>query len=315
MPFEIPRTAYSGKIKETTLGKGERALTIGGETAFPFHLYEGRMPNLPRIAMEVCDIPPADWPETLLEPFGGAIKDPVTWAKKCVNDYGAEAIYLQLASTDPNGQNRPADEAVKTVKKVADAVNVPLIVWGVANAAKDAEVLTKVAETCRGRNIMLGPVEQGNHKQIGTAAITCGHTIAAATPIDTNLAKQLNIFLGNLGVPDNALVMDPTVSSIGYGIEYCYSVMERMRIAALTQADAKLQYPILCNLGKETWKTKEARMTEKENPAMGDAKKRGILLEAMTAVILLMAGSDLLIMRHPAAVKLVKEMIAGLTAA
>jgi acetyl-CoA decarbonylase/synthase complex subunit delta len=156
-------------------------------------------------------------------------------------------------------------------------------------------------------------VEEADHKKIGAAAIAYKHTVVAATPIDINLAKQLNILLGNLGIPDTHLAMDPTVSSIGYGIEYCFSVMERMRMAALTQQDAKLQFPIICNLAKEVWKTKEAKISSNDDPKMGDAKKRGILLEAMSATILLMAGADVLIMRHPEAIRLVKEMIADLT--
>ena len=258
--------------------------------------------------------PPVTGRKAAREPFTDVINDPVAWAKKCVKDYGAEMICLQLASTDPNGENRPADKVAAVVKKVADAVSVPLIVWGTANHEKDIEVLRAVAEICRDKNLILGPVEEADHKKIGAAAIGFKHVIAAATPIDINLAKQLNILLGNLGVPNDKLVIDPTVTSIGYGIEYCYSVMERMRIAALTQQDTKLQFPIICNLAREVWKTKEARISAKDNPKMGDAKKRGILLEAMTATILLMAGADILIMRHPDAIKLVREMIADLTA-
>jgi len=314
MPFEIPKTAYSGKIKDIKLGKGDKAVTVGGETSYPFYLFEGQMPNLPRIAMEVYDMPPEEWPAAALEPFAGVTSDPVAWAQKCIKDYGAEMICLQLLSTDPNGLNRPADEAAKVAKKVADAIDVPLIVWGTANHDKDTEVLRAVAEICQDKNLILGPVEEANHKKIGAAAIGYKHVVVASTPIDINLAKQLNILLGNLGVPDSLLVMDPTVSSIGYGIEYCYSVMERMRMAALTQQDAKLQFPIICNVGKEVWKTKEAKISEKDDPKMGDARKRGILLEAMSATILLLAGGDVMIMRHPEAIKLVREMISDLTA-
>ena len=314
MTFEIPKTAYSGKIKEIKLGKGDKAVTVGGETAYPFYRFEGEMPNLPKIAMEVYDTPPEEWAEAALEPFAGVTDDPVAWAQKCINDYGAEMICLQLLSTDPNGLDRGADEAAEVVKKVADAIDVPLIVWGTANHDKDTEVLRKVSELCQDKSLILGPVEEADHKKIGAAAIGYKHTVVASTPIDINLAKQLNILLGNLGVPDDLLVMDPTVSSIGYGIEYCYSVMERMRMAALTQQDDKLQFPIICNLAKEVWKTKEAKIAQKDDPKMGDAKKRGILLEAMSAMVLLLAGADVLIMRHPEAIKLVREMITDLTA-
>ena len=314
MAFEIPKTVYSGKIREIKLGEGDKSITVGGETAYPFYLFEGEMPNLPRIAMEVYDAPPDEWPEAAIEPFSGVTDDPVAWAKKCINDYGAEMICLQLASTDPNGLDRGADEAAEVVKRVADAIDVPLIVWGTANHEKDTEVLRMVSEVCQNKNLILGPVEEGDYKKIGAAAIGYHHMVIASSPIDINLAKQLNILLGNLGVSDDLLLMDPTVSGLGYGIEYCYSVMERMRMAALTQQDDKLQIPIICNIAKEVWKTKEMKIAEAEDPKMGDARKRGILMEAMSAMLMLLAGGDVLVMRHPEAIKLVREMITELTA-
>jgi len=314
MAFEIPKTPYSGKIREVKLGKGDKAITIGGETSYPFHLFEGEMPHLPKIAMEVYDSPPEEWAEAALEPFAGVTDDPVAWARKCIDDYGAEMIALQLVSTDPNGLNRGADEAAEVVKKVADAIDVPLIVWGCSDTEKDSEVLRKVSEVCQGKNLIIGPVEEGNHKKIGATAIGYHHTVISSTPIDINLAKQLNILLGNLGVPDELIVMNPTVSGIGYGIEYCYSVMERDRMAALTQQDEKLQFPLICNIAKEVWKTKEAKTPTKEDPKLGNAKKRGILMEAMSATVLLVAGADVLIMRHPEAIKLIRDMIAEMTA-
>jgi acetyl-CoA decarbonylase/synthase complex subunit delta len=313
MAVEIPKTSYTGKIKEVTLGKGDKAVKVGGETAYPFYLFEGEMPHKPMIAMEVYDCPPDEWAEAALKPFAGVTDDPVAWAKKCIDDYGAEMICLQLLSTDPNGLDRGADEAAAGVKKVADAIDVPLIVWGTANHDKDIAVLTKVAEVCQDKSLIIGPVEEGDHKRIGASAIGYKHTVVSSTPIDINLAKQLNILLGNLGVPDGQIIIDPTVSGIGYGIEYAYSVMERMRLAGLTQQDEKLQFPIICNIAKEVWKTKEVHLPDDEMN-MGDAEKRGILTEAMSALVMLLAGGDVLVMRHPEAIKLVREMMADLTA-
>ena len=170
-----------------------------------------------------------------------------------------------------------------------------------------------MAEVCDGMNLILGPVAEGNYKQIGAGAIGYKHVAVASSPIDINLAKQLNILLGNLGVPDGQILVDPTTGALGYGLEYTYSVMERDRMAALTQQDERLQFPILCNLAKEVWKTKETKLSAEEAPLLGDAKRRGILMEAVTAVTLLLAGADILVMRHPDAIKLVKEMIAELT--
>jgi len=314
MAFDIPKIDYTGKIREIKLGSGDETLTVGGQSSYPFYLFEGEMPHPPRIAMEVYDSPPQEWPEAALEPFAGVTDDPVAWAKKCVNDYRAEMVCLQLVSTDPNGLDRGADEAAEVVKKVAEAITVPLIVWGTANHDKDTEVLRRVSELCQGRKLIMGPVEEGDYKKIGASAIGYHHTVIASTPIDINLAKQLNILLGNLGVPDEQIIIDPTVSGIGYGIEYAYSVMERIRMAALAQQDEKLQFPIICNIARETWKTKEVKIATEEDPKLGDARKRGILMEAMSAMVLLLAGADVLIMRHPEAIGLVRQMISELTA-
>lgn len=312
MSFETPKIAYNGKIREISLGK-EGEVTVGGESCYPFYLFEGDMPRRAVIAMDVYDTKPDDWPESVLTPFADVVDDPASWAKKCVESYGAEMIALQLVSIDPNGLDSPPEKAVEVTQKVAEAIDVPLIVWGVANSEKDTVVLKMIAEACSGMNLILGPVEEDIHKAVGAAAIAYGHTVAASTPIDINLAKQLNILLKNLGVPDEKILIDPTVSSLGYGLEYCYSVMERIRMAALTQEDERLQFPILANLAKEVWKIKEAKLTQEEDPLLGEQEKRGILLEAMTAELFLIAGADILVMRHPEAIGLVRKFVKEMT--
>jgi acetyl-CoA decarbonylase/synthase complex subunit delta len=310
--LELPKQSYSGQIKTVTLGTGEKAVSVGGETCYPFYTFEGSVPNLPKIAMEVYDTQPEGWTPAALEPFAGVTHDPLAWAQKCISDYGAEMICLQLASTDPNGVNAGAEQAAATAKRMADGINVPLIVWGTANHEKDTEVLKRVCEVCQDKKLIVGPVEEGDYKKIAAVALGYGHTIAASSPIDINLAKQLNILLGNLGVTDSQIVLDPTVSSIGYGIEYCYSVIERIRMAALTQQDEKLASPIIMNIARETWKSKEAKLPTEQDPKLGDVRKRGILLEAMSAWVLLLAGGDVAVMRHPEAIKLVKGMLTEL---
>lgn len=314
MTFEVPKVSYTGKIREISLGREGNTVIVGGESCYPFHLFEGEMPNPPKIAMEVYDSEPEDWPDTALEPFADVIKEPAAWARKCVDTYGAEMIALQLASTDPNDKDISADEAAKITKEVSDAVDVPMIVWGCSNVEKDTDVLKAVCEACEGRNLIIGPVVEGNYRAIGATAIGYKHTVVASTPIDINLAKQLNILLGNLNVPDEKIIIDPSTGALGYGLEYCYSVMERIRMAALIQEDERLQFPIISNLAREVWKTKEVKVPESEAPLLGDMKKRGILIEALTAQCVLLAGADILVMRHPEAISLVKESIKDLMA-
>jgi acetyl-CoA decarbonylase/synthase, CODH/ACS complex subunit delta len=310
LAFEIPKQVYSGSIKTVTIGKGDKAITLGGETSYPFYVFEGKMPNPPRVAMEVWDMDPGeDWAAPAQEPFKDVLGDPVAWAKKCVSEYGADAIALILVSTDPNGQDASPQAAAATAKNVAAAIDVPLIVYGTSNIEKDAEVLPAVAEACEGMSVVIGPVQDKNYKKVGAAALGYNQSVVANSPIDVNLAKQLNILLGQLGVKDTQILVDPTTGGLGYGMEYSYSVMERDRMAALTQEDEKLQLPIINNLANEVWKVKECKLSNAEAPELGDQTKRGILMEAITAVSLLLAGSDLLIMRHPEAVKLTKELI------
>jgi CO dehydrogenase/acetyl-CoA synthase delta subunit len=310
MAIKISPQKYSGSVRPMAFGSGERAFTVGGDTAFPFFTFEGKMPNAPKIGIQVLDFTPDDWAEACVEPYKDVISDPVAWARKAEDEYGADFIQLWLKSTDPNGLNRSAADAAETAKAVADAINVPLLVWGCANAQKDAEVLSKVAEVCSGKDIIVGPICEDNHKQLGAQALAYNLTVVANSPIDINLAKQLNILLNNLGVPMDKIIIDPTTGGLGYGLEYSFSVMERIRQAALTQDDEKLQCPFISNLADEVWKCKEAKLPTDET--MGDAAKRGILMEAITATTLLNAGAELLVMRHPEAIKKVREYIAEL---
>ncbi|HER63101.1 MAG TPA: acetyl-CoA decarbonylase/synthase complex subunit delta [Desulfobacteraceae bacterium] len=313
---KVPATSYqvnySGAIRETLLGNGDNAVTVGGSEVLPFHLFEGNMPRKPLIAMEIQDIKPDNWPATLTRYYDDVMDNPVAWARKCVDEYNAEALNIYLIGTDPNGQNRPAADAAKDAAAVIDAVDVPIIVWGCGNNEKDTETLREITSIIGDKKVCLAPLEDANYRAVGATAMAFQHPIVAASPIDVNLAKQLNILLENLGMPLTSVLMDPSIGALGYGIEYTYSVMERIRLAALTQKDEKLQVPIICNLGREVWKTKEVSLPTDE--LLGDQEQRGIMMEALTAACMLLAGGEVLIMRHPKAVNMTKSLIKGLMA-
>ncbi len=310
VPASSYKTLYSGAIREVTMGNGDNTVTVGGATSLPFHLFEGEMGNKPLIAMEIMDVRPDNWPDTLTQYFDDVMDSPVDWAKKCVDVYKADALNIWLNGTDPNGENRSAADAAKDAAAVIEAVDVPIIVWGCGNAEKDTETLREITSLIGDKKVCLAPLEDANYRAIGATAMAFQHPMVAASPIDVNLAKQLNILLENLGVPLDTVMMDPSVGALGYGIEYTYSVMERIRIAALTQKDEKLQVPIICNLGREVWKAKEVGLPTDE--LLGDQESRGIMMEAITASCMLMAGGEVLIMRHPKAVNMTKALINGL---
>lgn len=312
MGFELSKESYKGSIRPITIGTGDSAITVGGNTCYPFYTFEGDMANRPVIAMEIWDMEPEDWPEPALAPFNDVVSDPAKWAQKCIADYGAELIVLQLKSIDPNDRDNSPENAAATVKSVLDAIDVPLIVWGCASPAKDEDVLKAIAETCQGSDLILGPVEDKNYKPIAAAAMGYNHSLIASSPIDVNLAKQINILLETFGMPMDRVLVDPTTGGLGYGLEYSYSVMERLTMAAMMQNDDKLQFPMINNLGNEIWKCKEARQTFDEAPLLGDPERRGILMEAVGAVAYLLAGSNILIMRHPESIRLVRSYISAM---
>jgi len=310
IPENTYKLPYSGAIRETVLGTGSNTVTVGGAATLPFQIFEGNMPRKPLIAMDVMDVAPDEMPASLARHFSGVLDNPVAWAKKCVNDYQAEAICISLVSTDPNGMNRSAADAAKVAAEVVSAVDVPIILWGCGNADKDTETLREITAMIGDKKVCLGPLSDANYRSLGATAMAFQHPMIAASPIDVNLAKQLNILLENLGVSLNNVLIDPSIGALGYGIEYTYSVMERIRLAALTQKDEKLQVPFVCNLGREVWKAKECRLPSDD--MIGDQERRGVLMEAITATCMLMAGGEVLIMRHPQAVSLTKSLVNGL---
>lgn len=313
---EIPKEKWSGAVRAVTLGSvnagGTRAttVTVGGETTLPFLRFEGEMANRPAIAVEVVDTYPEDWSPELLAAWGDDARDPAVWAAKAV-ELSADLIALKLRSCHPEQGDRSADDAVATVKAVLGAVGVPLIVYGPGVADKDNEVLVAVAEATKGERLALANCQDKNYRTIVAAALGNGHLVVAQSPIDVNLAKQLNILISDMGLPLERVLMDPTTGALGYGIEYTYSVMERLRLAAL-MGDGMTQQPMICTVGEESWRQKEARVPDGVPAEWGDFATRGVVWETTTAITLLQSGADIVVLRHPKSIDLVKQGIADL---
>ncbi|MBF0342947.1 MAG: acetyl-CoA decarbonylase/synthase complex subunit delta [Nitrospirae bacterium] len=309
MAFTPPKETYTGKVYTTTIGQADRAVNMGGESVLPFHSFEGVTPNRPVIACEIMDIPPAEWPDTVKEVYSGVGDDPVKWAQHCETTLNARMIALRLAGTHPDNENRSADDAAKVVKDVLNAIKVPLIIIGSNHAEKDTEVLVKASEVAKGHNCIIGKAQEANYKTIAASAMANDHKLIAMSELDINLSKQLNIMITQLGFSKDRIIVDPMCSALGYGLEYTYSVMERIRLAALTQNDTLMQQPMLADVGVYVWKIKEVSATEDQLPEWGSLKERGIAWEAQTAASLMLAGAELVIMRHPEAIRTVEAFI------
>lgn len=308
MAFTAPNETFAGKVFQVDAGT-DKKIAFGGENVLPFHLFEGNVPNKPIVAYEIQDVPPGDWPETVKKVYEGVSGDPVTWAKYCQDKLNAKAIALRLAGTHPDRENLSPESTSKTVKDVLAAISVPLIILGSNHIEKDTSVLVAAAEAAKDKNCFIGKAQEENYKTIVAACMANNLKLIAMSQLDINLSKQLNILITQMGFDKENLVTDPMCSALGYGLDYTYSVMERIRLAALTQNDATMQMPMLADVGINAWKAKEAIAPEEELPFGGELERRAIAWEAVTAAALMIAGSELLIMRHPEAVNAVEKLI------
>jgi acetyl-CoA decarbonylase/synthase complex subunit delta len=318
MPFEMPVEKWASAVNTVTIGAaagdgGTRAsaVTVGGDTTLPFLSFEGQTPNRPAIAFEVMDAPPAEWPQPMAAAVADVCSDPAAWARRCVEQFGADLICVRLVGAHPDQGNRSAEECAQTVKSVLQAVGVPLIIWGCGQADKDNEIMPRCSEVAAGENCLLGTATQDNYKTITAACMADGHKLITEAPLDINIQKQVNILVTDMGLDPSRIVMYQATGGLGYGMEYAYSIMERTRLAALG-GDRMLSMPLLAQVGADCWRAKEAKTPEEATPGWGPISERGVIWEATTAACFLHGGSHVFVMWHPRAAALLRKAVDSL---
>ena len=313
MAFEAKTQAFSSSIATVTIGTGDKAVKLGGVNVLPFYSFDAPIENAPKIGIEITDAGLEAYTQPGLKEFYAGCTTPAEMAARAATMPGADFICLHMEGADPNGENKSTEECVAIAKAVAEATDLPLVVMGCKHVEKDAELLGKVCEALQGKNILILSAREENYKNVGASAVMAyGQKVGAESAVDINLAKQLNVLLGQLGVGSDSIVMNAGSAAAGYGYEYVASTLDRIRAAALAQSDDQLQMPIITPVSPETWSVKESMASEADVPEWGSAEERGIEMEITTAAACLAGGSDAVIMRHPAAVKAIADMIAAL---
>jgi acetyl-CoA decarbonylase/synthase complex subunit delta len=310
MKVEWPTEKRAGKINELTIGKtsaqgGTRttSYTIGGGTSMPFIKAENGTPNRPRIAMEVHSAKP-EFQGAGAEELAGVMDDPVAWARTCVDEWGADLICLKFTGANPDGDDCSVDECASLADDIMGVVGVPVMFYGCGDESKDALIMSTIGDTIKKEGAVIGMAENDKFKSMAASAIAYNAHLVAFSNLDINLAKQLNILLFEYGMPAERIIMDPLQGALGYGVEYSYSVIERIRLAALA-GDKTIQAPMLCDVSIANNYREAYEPTE----GWGDANTRSILWEGVTAMSALTAGADLLIVRCPSTVKVLNRMI------
>lgn len=309
MPFNSKPQKFNASIKEVEIGCGDKAITLGGESVFPFYTFDGPIKNAPKVGVAISDMG-LDGATPELKAYYGDGASVADMAAKAATMDGADFIYLSLEGGDPNGTNKSTEELIEVVKAVGAATDAPLVVSGCKNVEKDTELLPKVAEALQGKNVVIMPATEENYKAVGAAAgLAYGQKVGAESAVDINLAKQLNVVTTQLGVKAESIIMDIGTAAAGYGYEYVVSTMDRIKAAALSQDDAMLQMPIITPVASETWNVKESMATEEDMPEWGSREERGISMEIMTAAADLVSGSNAVILQHPQSVATISKMI------
>lgn len=313
MPYEPKKQVFNASINVVELGTGDKAVKIGGNHTLPFYSFDQAPENVAKIGVEITDTALEEYTQPGLKSFYEGCETIEDMAAKAQEMPGVSFIVLHLEGADPNGLNKSTEECVALAKKVADKIEMPLVIMGCKNIEKDAELFSKVAEALTGKNILVLSAREENYKTVGASvALAYGQKVGAESAVDINLAKQLNTIMTQLGVPAASIVMQAGSAAAGYGYEYVASTLDRIKAAALNASDAQLQMPIMTPISSETWGVKESILPEAEQPEWGDAEERGIEMEVATAAACLACGSDAVIMRHPASIAAISKMIDAL---
>ncbi len=292
---DIPQVSekYVGTIDEVVLGKGD--YIAGGAKGMPFLDFENPVKRRPMIAGEVYDYL-GDYPELAAKMFDGRQNDPVEWAVMW-KELGVDMICVRLVSTDPAKGNTSPERAAELVKEISDKTRLPIIISGCGITDVDIPVFTKVCETVNDTRLILCKVDEDEYKKMASIAIANNHIVIGFSNLDVNLAKQMNILLADFGVEKKSVLMDPLMAPLGMGMDYSYSVNERIRISAL-MGDKMLQAPMICDC-TGSWDVGDA--ISDDDPSLGDPGLRATWWEAITAMSAMISGADILIMRGPGA--------------
>lgn len=309
MPFTAKSGKFNANINTVEFGTGDKAVKIGGENVFPLYSFDAAIENAPKVGIEITDFGMEHEPECIKKYYEGCATL-ADMARKAASMEGVDFLSFRMEGGDPNGANKSTEELIGELKEIADAVDLPLVVCGCKNVEKDAELFSKAAEALNGKNAVILSAKEENYKTVGAAAgLAYKQIVGAESAVDINLAKQLNVLISQLGVDSKSVVMNVGSAAVGYGFEYVISTMDRVKAAALQQGDANLQMPIITPVASEAWGVKEAMASETDAPEWGSQEERGIDMEVETAMAVIAAGSNAVILKHPESIKIISGLM------
>ena len=292
---------------------------IGGEIVPPYINYFSdeedpttrlKNPNPPAITYDVFDMK-ISLPKVIKNEYLEVLDDPAGWAELAVK-YGADLITLHFVSTDPGVLDSSVSNAANVLDEVLQRVDVPVIIGGSGNKKKDTELFEVLGANTEGERLMLSSADKITFDKVVPIAKKFGHNVLLWGQLDLNDQTKLVEDALAMGMPRNRIILDPTCATLGYGLEYSYSIFQRVRLAGLN-GNTSLNFPISGGTtnawgARESWMKSLARMPQNG----GDRMLRGPLWEAITAFTMSLVGLDLAMMLHPYSARLFKEILADI---
>lgn len=302
---------YPGEIETIQfIRQNGKTCTIGGEKVPPFYNFLGldnRNPHPPLVTYDVFDMGDKMMlPKPIKNEYKGYLGSPAEWAKFAVDKFGAECVTFHSLGIDPGTLDWPVSKSKELFEEILQAVDVPVIIGCSGNKKKDVEMFKELAAMSEDDVLMLSAADKATWEEVIPLAVKYDHNCLLWTSLDLNNQIKMDKDAIELGLPRNRIVMDPTCATLGYGMEYSFSIYQRMRMAGLL-GEEDLAYPISGGT-TNAWGAREAWMSEKKAPQWGPRQYRGPVWEIINALSLTLVGLDLAMMFHPVAASNLKEI-------
>ena len=197
-------------------------------------------------------------------------------------------------------------DAVELLCNVLPLVTKPLMVCGVGKKEFDEKLLPELIKVLD-RQCIISFASEDDYRSIVPEVVNGGHYLVLKTPIDINLAKELNILSIDLGLTADKIIMNTDIGGLGYGFEYGYSMMEKVILEG-AKGDEYLDLPLLSDASSESLKTKEARV-DSFSDSWGELYKRAQMIELSACAGVLASGANIITVNCPQNIKLLKGLV------
>lgn len=275
-------------------------LKIGGDVSVPF-MKENENCSKALLAIEI--------PYHFDEAYPDVLKR--LWQSASAFDAlkKAQNINTDLISVKFNIKEDKFEEEKENIKdflyKIKE-INKPFILRGANNSALDKKLIPLLCEYAPKQSI-IAFAEEDTYEEIVHHIIKNEHILVLRTPIDINIAKELNILTIDKGLAPNKILIDPDMGGLGYGLDYGYSIIEKIRMAAF-DGDTMLNMPIIAFIGEESYRAKEAKSNTFDKQ-WGNYEQRAAMWEISGASAMISAGANIVVLWNPMSIETLKGLL------